>query len=178
VNNKRTRTSPLLVESLERREVLSTALDIPLAQAAHHLHTHVPGAVSTAKVHTKLLAGSGQANVVSQIELPHFRTQTSFNASGRANLLGRYSGQLVTILEIDNSHFTGNASFTGTSGELDFSINGSFHGRSRFRPFSGKFVITGGTGTFAGSMGKGSISGVSNGSTGGLTFAFNGLLKS
>ena len=99
------------------------------------------------------------------------------HASGTGTGLGRFVETLDYILSYDLIHFAGSASITSADGsEMFLDFAGEIPGFSDQifpLPYSGTFVLTGGTGRFSGVGGSGALDGIDYG--GGLfSLAFSG----
>ena len=98
-------------------------------------------------------------------------------ARGTGTGLGRFVETLDYILSYDLVHFSGSATITSADGsDLFLEFEGDISGFSDLvfpLPFSGTFVLTGGTGRFQGVGGSGALDGIDFG--GGLfSWGFSG----
>jgi hypothetical protein len=98
-------------------------------------------------------------------------------ASGTGTGLGRFVETLDYILSYDLIHFSGSASITSADGsEVFLDFEGAIPGFSDQvfpLPYSGTFILTGGTGRFSGVGGAGTLGGIDYG--GGLfSLGFSG----
>ena len=88
-------------------------------------------------------------------------------ASGTGTGLGRFVETLDYILSYDLIHFSGSASITAAdSSEMFLDFEGAIPGFSDQvfpLPYSGTFVLTGGTGRFSGVGGGGALDGIDYG---------------
>jgi len=108
------------------------------------------------------LSGRSQAFLVQQTRLPNGYTSIVANLAGRSNRLGQFTGQATPAIAPDGSGFLGSTTLYSQEGSyLSLSLVGTVPPatRGRFTHFNAAFTVVGGTGTFAGASGSGTIAG-------------------
>ncbi len=151
------RRRALTFDSLERREVLSTASH-PLITPGHAKHVETP--TVTHKV-TVPLVGAGQLFVLTNDPVPgQGYSNNSANLAGRASKIQVFTGQVTGALNTFGS-FTSTGTLTLQNGDvLAVAIFGATK-KNQGKPlqFTGPFFVAGYAGVYDGAQGSGTFVG-------------------
>jgi hypothetical protein len=154
------------VEALERRETLSTAMGGAALAAPAVVHVMAHRTVHV----TKAFKGSGTATLIGFTVLSNGSTLGIGTVNGSGTTIGAFGGMLqATLAPSTFAVQSASGEFTASDGsQLNLTVTAHKKGAT--------YKITGGTGTFAGAKGSGTMTGSVNAATHTLSFAFKGTV--
>src|SRR5581483_11887516 len=124
--------------------------------------------IEAAKVKSAPFNGNAKSTLVSQTTLAGGGAQATSSLSGKASKIGKFTGSLDTTFAPGLTSYTAHFTIIAANGDEIFaSAQGTFKTTKKGPTSTAHFTITGGTGSFAGATGGGSVTTVLDTATGG-----------